>query len=133
MRFLTLLSFFLLSLFCGTGEAVGRVREHRSACILSASAAPETPFEGVLNRDLCLTAVPGQVLAGGGTGHAGSLRPGQGGRRISPQTRAPFRIVKGGKVIGNHRTHPFLARASAPESGMSVPERYLFSICRLRL
>lgn len=134
MRFLALILSFLLSLFSGAEEKGVSVPESRPACTLSASAATEAPCGVVLNRDLCLAAVQGPVFAGTGGGHAVSLRrPSQGGRRISPQTRLPFRIVKGGKVIDNNRMHPFPARSSAPGTGMSVPERYLFSICRLRL
>ena len=43
------------------------------------------------------------------------------------------RIIKGGKVIDNNRTHPFLTPFFVPLSGMHVSDRYLFSICRLRL
>ena len=134
MRLLTFILSLFLSLISGAGDKGVSVPESRPACTLSASAAPETPCGVVLNRDICLAAVQGPVFAGTGGGHAVSLRrPSQGGRRISSQTRFPFRIVKGGKVIDHNRKHPFPARPSAPGTGMSVPERYLFSICRLRL
>jgi len=42
-------------------------------------------------------------------------------------------MVKDGKVIDNNRTHPFLAQSLVHSVGFYLVERYLFSICRLRL
>ena len=70
---------------------------------------------------------------GGGSSNSVSARNTNTGRRTSPQTRSTFRIIKGGKVIDNNRTHPFLTPVFVPLSGMHISERYLFSICRLRL
>ena len=86
-----------------------------------------------LNREICISAAQGQTFAGDGVSNSVSIRTPDAGRRTSPQTRSTFRVIKGGKVIDNNRTHPFLTPAFVPLSGMHISERYLFSICRLRL
>jgi len=42
-------------------------------------------------------------------------------------------MVKGGKIIDNNHLHPFLAQSFVLLAGIHIPERFLFSICRLRL
>ncbi|MBR0301279.1 MAG: hypothetical protein IJQ93_13320 [Bacteroidales bacterium] len=75
----------------------------------------------------------GILFSGYGGLNSVSVRNTNTGRRTSPQTRSSFRIIKVGKVIDNNRTHPFLTPVFVPLSGMHITERYLFSICRLRL
>ena len=85
------------------------------------------------NRDICITASQGYTFAGNNSSNSLSIRPVQSGRRINPQIRSTVRIVKGGKVIDNSHLHPFLAQSFVHLSGIYLSERYLFSICRLRL
>ena len=108
----------LLSLVSG-----GRQEAHVAEAAGDSSGAV-CCFADSLNGDLCIAAAQGPTFAGGG---------GSNSRRISPQTRSAFRFVKGGKVIDNNRTHPFLTPFFVPLSGMRVSERYLLAICRLRL
>ena len=53
--------------------------------------------------------------------------------RPSPQTKSTFRVVKSGKVIDNNNLHPFLTPSFIALSGTRTFERYLYSICRLRI
>lgn len=121
----------LLSLVSG-----GRHEAHVAAD--SSSGGPccmaEAPSaDAGTNLDLCIAAAQGQAFVGGGGFNSVSVRNTNSGRRISPQTRSAFRIIKGGKVIDNNRSHPFLTPFFVPLSGMRVSERYLLAICRLRL
>ena len=113
----------LLSLVSG-GRQEAHLRE----------AAADSSHEGVecCYAESCFAA-KGQALVDGGTFSSMSLRNTNSGRRITPQPRSASRIVKGGKVIDYNRTHPFLAPFFVPLSGMHISERYLLSICRLRL
>lgn len=81
----------------------------------------------------CVTAPLGQSFNGDGSPNSISLRTTNMGRRTYPQTRCSFRVIKDGKVIDNNRTHPFLTPLFVILSGTRISERYLFSICRLRL
>ena len=132
---LLLILSLLLSLFSGgknRTEAV--VASDEGAFCASEASSSDTREAGYsLNRDLCITAAQGQSFAGDGSSNSVSVRTTNTGRRTSPQNRFSFRIVKGGKVIDNNRTHPFLAPVFVPLSGTHISERYLFSICRLRL
>jgi len=85
------------------------------------------------NREVCISAVQGYSFSGDGGSNTVSFRVPGTGRRTSPQSRSLFRIVKGGKIIDNSHIHPFLAYSVPHLAGMYLPERYLFSICRLRL
>lgn len=85
------------------------------------------------NRELCITAAHGYTFAGNGSTNSVIVRVTQSGRRTTPQVRSTFRIIKGGKVIDNNNIHPFLARPIVHQVGMYISERYLFSICNLRL
>ena len=118
----------LLSLVSG-----GRQEAYVAAEAAGDSSGAVCCFADSLNGDLCITAAQGPTFAGGGGSNSVSARNTSSGRRISPQTRSAFRIVKGGKVIDNNRTHPFLTPFFVPLSGMRVSERYLLAICRLRL
>jgi len=84
-------------------------------------------------RDICITAAQGYTFAGNNCTNTVSGRTTPSPRRTNPQVRSTFRIVKSGKVIDNNHLHPFLARPVVHLAGIYLSERYLFSICRLRL
>ncbi|MBO6069094.1 MAG: hypothetical protein J6T49_06545 [Bacteroidales bacterium] len=96
-------------------------------------SSSQTPADFVSNQEICLTAAQGYTFSGGGNSTFSSVRSSQGGRRTSQQTKSSFRIIKCGKVIDNNHTHPFLAPSFIPLSGTFISERYLFSICCLRI
>ena len=134
VKTLLLILSLLLSLFSFSKNKADTVAlsDEGSYCIAEASSS-DTKVDYSRNRDLCITAAQGQTLAGDGASNFVSVRTTHTGRRTSPQNRSTFRVIKGGKVIDNNRTHPFLTPVFVPLSGTHIPERYLFSICRLRL
>ena len=134
MKTLLLILSLLLSLFSGGRNKADAVVSSDEGTYCVAEASPsDSKADYSLNRDLCLTAAQGQTFAGDGSSNSVSVRTTHSGRRTSPQTRSTFRLVKGGKIIDNNRTHPFLTPVFVPLSGLHISERYLFSICRLRL
>ena len=86
-----------------------------------------------LNRDICITSAQGSSFSGNNNTNSVSIRNSNTGRRTSPQTKSTFRIVKSGKVIDNNNLHPFLTSSFFSMSGQLSSERYLYSICRLRI
>ena len=128
-----ILSFFLSLLFGGKADDV--VSEPGADGQYSIAEAPSKDNTADLtrNREICITAAQGYSFAGGDSTHSVSVRINSGGRRITPQTKSSFRVIKGGKVIDNNHEHPFLAQPFVHQAGVFLPERYLFSLCRLRL
>ncbi|MBR1576115.1 MAG: hypothetical protein IJ654_06685 [Bacteroidales bacterium] len=117
--------FFLLSfLSAGRTEAVNNVSGYPSA---------EETVDYAQNRDICITSAQGYSFAGSDSTNSASVRIPQSIRRLNQPVRSTFRIVKDGKVIDNNRLHPFLAQSFVHLAGIYISERYLYSICRLRL
>ena len=118
-----ILSFFLSLLFGGKADDV--VSEPGADGQYSIAEAPSKDNTADLtrNREICITAAQGYSFAGGDSTHSVSVRINSGGRRV----------IKGGKVIDNNHEHPFLAQPFVHQAGVFLPERYLFSLCRLRL
>ena len=134
MKILTLILSLLLSLF--SGDKAGRVndvQETLSQCSISERSSSEKTVDYSLNRDICITAAQGYSFTGSNSSNSVSVRTSNTGRRTSPQTKSTFRVVKSGKVIDNNNIHPFLTPSFITLSGTRTSERYLYSICRLRL
>ena len=94
---------------------------------------PERTTDGrMLNKELCLSLVQGGGITGAGS-HSSSVRNTNPGRRLPQSTRSTSRVVKAGKIIENNHLHPFLTPFFRKLSGTDMPERYLYSICQLRL
>ena len=134
MKILTLILSLLLSLF--SGDKAGRVSDVQEAvgqCSISERSSSEKTVDHSLNRDICITAAQGYSFTGSNSTNSVSVRTSNTGRRTSPQTKSTFRVVKSGKVIDNNNIHPFLTPSLITLSGTRTSERYLYSICRLRL
>ena len=130
---LFILSFLLSFLSGGRAEAVDMSTQNDDRCIVAESPATEKVVDYSQNRETCITAVQGYSFAGGNNTNSVSFRITQSGKRTSPQVRSTFRIIKGGKIIDNNHLHPFLAQSIVHQAGMYISDRYLFSICSLRL
>lgn len=124
------LSFLLAFLSGGRSQVVSPSPENSS---VSAIPSTEKTADYAANKDICLTAAQGYTFAGRGNQSSVSIRVPQSVRRTTPQARSTFRIVKGGKIIDNNHLHPFLAQSVVHQAGMYISERYLFTICSLRL
>ena len=137
MKHLVLILSFLLSFLSGGKDAC--VRSVPAPAGLPKTAVcrttPERTTDGrMMNKEFCLSPVQGGGIAGAGAGsHSSSVRNTNPGRRLPQSTRSTSRIVKAGKIIDNNHLHPFLTPFFRKLSGTDMPERYLYSICRLRL
>lgn len=120
--FVLILSFLLSFLSAGRTEVV--YSEHPST---------EEVSDFTQNREICITSAQGSTFAGNNSTNSVSVRLTQSLRRLNQPVRSTFRIVKGGKVIDNNHMHPFLAQSFVHLAGFYTSERFLFSICRLRL
>lgn len=132
MRILLFILALLLSLSVGSRsgyvdadrrEAVAGVRNQTS------DAARNPAF----NRDLCLAAAPSPTFSGGEHGAPVSVRSTNTTHRTNPSTKSTTRMLKAGKDLCVRHFKPFLQAALLAESGRCTAERYLFSLCRLRL
>ena len=136
MKLLVLIFSFLLT-FLSEGrtgtEVVSTNTSSSSQCNVSACPSTEYVVDFSQNREICITSAQGYTFAGNNSTNSISVRITQSGKRTSPQVRSTFRIVKGGKVIDNNHLHPFLAQSVVHLAGAYISERYLFSICQLRL
>ena len=134
MKLLTLILSLLLSLFAGgRANSVSELQPDGSQCSISERSSSEKTVDHSLNRDICITAAQGYSFTGNNSTNSVSVRTTNAGRRTSPQTKSTFRVVKSGKVIDNNNIHPFLTPSFITLSGTRTSERYLYSICRLRL
>lgn len=123
----------LLSLLFGRADTQTDTGSLQEQTTLTETASSDNTQDYSLNRDICLAAAQGYTFAGSENISSVSLRSNPTSRRTSPQTKSSFRIVKGGKVIDNNNLHPFLSPSFIRLSGLHISERYLFSICRLRI
>ena len=60
-----------------------------------------------------------------------SVRYTNSGRRIQPSGKAPFRVVKDGKVIDRHNFYTFQTDLKQFSSGIHSSFRYIYSLCQL--
>lgn len=100
---------------------------------VSECPSTERAVDFTRDRDICITSAQGYTFAGSDSTNSVSVRLTQSLRRLNEPVRSSFRMVKGGKVIDNNHIHPFLAQSFVHLAGFYTSERFLFSICRLRL
>ena len=123
----------LLSLLFGRADAQTDAGALQEQSTLTEDASTDNPQDYSLNRDICLTSAQGYTFAGSENISSVSLRSNPTNRRTSPQTKSSFRMVKGGKVFDNNHQHFFQTQVYGLSSGGYISERYLFSICCLRI
>jgi hypothetical protein len=127
-----ILSFLLFFLSGGRAEVVTGSQESGQYSVSEGQSTNKTS-DYTQNRELCIAAAQGYTFAGEGGASSVLVRVPQSGRRTQPQIRSTFRIVKGGRIIDNNHLHPFLAQSFVHLAGMYLSDRYLFSLCSLRL
>ena len=134
MKCFVLILSLLLSLFSGgKPDNVSEVSSAERRYSVSERSSTENAVDHTINRDICITAAQGYSFTGNNSTNTISVRTTNAGRRSSPQTKSTFRIVKSGKVIDNNNLNPFLTPSFVTLSGTRTFERYLYSICRLRI
>ena len=132
MKLIVLIFSFLLS-FLSAGRIEVTASSNGSQCNVSACQSSAEAVDYTQNKEICITAAQGYAFAGSNSTNSVSVRTTQSFRRLNQPVRSSFRIVKGGKIIDNNHLHPFLAQSFVHLAGIYISERYLLSICRLRL
>ena len=113
MRLLVLMIAMLLSpVFGDRGDLVGQ------ECTVVQSTSEDCNTDFSLNSDACLSSVRVLPISGTRSFNPHPLRLHNPGRRTSAQVRTAFRYMSPSFVV---------------TSGMGIPDRYLLSICLLRI
>ena len=60
-----------------------------------------------------------------------SVRSTNSGRRIQPSGKAPFRVIKDGKIIDRHNFYTFRTNLKQFSSGIHSTNRYIHFFCQL--
>lgn len=134
MKLTVLILSLLLSLLTGgrVGGAAPAYPQEDDSYSIAEVPASRQPSDFAANRDICLTAAQGYTFAGDSTVTSLSVRS-TTSRRTTSQTKSNFRIIKDGKVVDNNHSHPFMAQSFTMLSGPRISERYIFSLCCLRI
>ncbi|MGN0195218.1 MAG: hypothetical protein ACI4AE_02040 [Candidatus Cryptobacteroides sp.] len=127
-----IVSLLILSLLSGGGESVSSDPQHQACRCVSVGTSRDSARCGAQNRDICLSVGQGYSFSGHEEGSHVSVRLTGRTRSSSSHTKSAFRIVKSGKLIDNN-SHPYLTMPFNTLSGTQTAERYLYSICCLRL
>lgn len=134
MRYLVLILSLLLSLF---GGSTGRDVKIATANPEHVSDIQRNPFnparDMALNRDLCLTTAASCSFSGAEQSGPFSVRSTNSNHRTNPSTKSTTRLMKAGKILCVHQFKPFLCAIALAVSGRLSSEKYLYSICSLRL
>ena len=134
VKTMVLILSFLMSLLSGDRDvSTSSISTQNLSCVITTQPSDTKSLESALNRDVCITTARGYSFAGREDSSSATVRSMTQGRRTTPQTRSNSRIIKGGKVIENNNLHPFLAQSFVLLSGFHISERYLYSLCLLRI
>lgn len=124
----------LLSLLLGSKESSCNAEtEFQSQFSVCENKSPDSCTDRAYNRESCISAIRGYSFAGSSPSGSFSVHGGSPEHRTTSHSRFNFRIFKCGKILDSNNSHPFLAHPAAQLSGARLPDRYLHSICRLRL
>ena len=121
---------FLSSLFCDRAVQCEDTGDFSSGVIVESE--DRNPDKG--NADCKSFGILPSRTAGY-TGESNSVAPSvrltNSGRRLQPSGKAPFRVIKDGKVIDRHNFHTFQTSLKEFPSGIHSTYRYIHSICQL--
>lgn len=132
MKTLALIFFLLLTLLPGGGKSGVRCDcpQAQDSAVLERQSS-ERVVNQSFNTDICLSSALGYTFNGENSTGSSSVRTTNAGRRIQSQAKSSLRSVKSGKVIDYSIIYPLLS--SIPLSGTRTSERFIYSICTLRI
>lgn len=131
MKHLLLIIGLILSCNFGDGMSVDeKVRDIAQGAVIG----PEKQDTGARDYDC----KPSGILPSRTAGYTGennsvtsSVRSTNSGRRIQPSGKAPFRVIKDGKVIDRRNFYTFQTDLKQFPSGIHSTNRYIYSLCQL--
>ena len=132
MKTLALILSLLLTLLFGGGKSGVRCDcpQAQDSAVLEQQSS-ERVVNQSFNTDICLSSALGYTFNGENSTGSSSVRTTNAGRRIQSQAKSSLRSVKSGKVIDYSIFNPLLS--SIPLSGTRTSERFIYSICTLRI
>lgn len=89
--------------------------------------------ESALPEQMCLTSAQNSIFSAGSRVQGASVRSLSSARRTQSHMRGSSRIVRCGRIIDIRNFDPILATAIVREHGSYSFERYIYSICCLRI
>lgn len=130
MGVMTLILSFLISLFSWGGS--GAVSDFHGETGEITAKDSSRPGRRVANREF--SSIPAQESAL----YSGNCAPGVSGRQNDSQQRTSSQtgssgFIKGGKVVNLHYAHSCAIKLVLSQYDAGDSERYLYSICKLRL
>lgn len=121
---------FLSCVFCGRNVRVEDV-SHAPECIVVESTQSETDDNSPDYRSVGVLPSRTAGYTGENNSLSSSVRSTNSGRRVQPSGKAPFRVIKDGKVIDRHNSLAFRTELKQFPSGIHSSNRYIHSICQL--
>ena len=128
--FVLIFSAFLSSLFCD-----GNVHCEENQCGHAGVVVASKEQNQHNNDPVCKSF---GILPSSTAGYVGennsvtsSVRSTNSGRRVQPSGKAPFRVIKDGKVIDRHTFYTFQTDLKQFPSGIHSTNRYIHTLCQL--
>ncbi len=128
--FVLILSVFLSSLFCD-----GNAQSEDCQCGFVGTVVESKGQDRNNNNPDCKSF---GILPSHTAGYSGennsvtpSVRSTNSGRRVSSLGKAPFRVIKDGKVIDRYNFYTFQTDLKQFSSGIHSTNRYIHSLCQL--
>ena len=88
-------------------------------------------YDHLPNQEMLLTSAQSIIITGDDSGNGSSVRTHYGGH-THHGAKSPFRYVRDGKVTDLHH-HPSLKKVLRQLSGDLAADRYLYTVCQLRI
>ena len=128
--FVLILSVFLSSLFCDRDvHCEGSQCGNAGIVAESKGQNPDNNNPDLKSFGILPTRTAGYT--GENNSVTSSVRSTNSGRRVQPSDKAPFRVIKDGKVIDRHNFYSFRTDLKQFSSGIHSTNRYIHSLCQL--
>lgn len=125
-----ILIMFLSCVFCGRNVGDESV-SYAPECTVVESSRSESEDDGLDFKSVGILPARTAGYTGENNSLSTSVRSTNSGRRVQPSGKAPFRVIKEGKVIDRHNFHAFQTDLNQFPSGIHSSNRYIHSICQL--
>ena len=125
-----ILTIFLSGLFGGRTVSDENIQSISTGTVVE-STSQDSSDNYLLNKSLGILPSRTAGFSGESSSVAPSFRSTNSGRRVQPSGKAPFRIIKDGKVINRHYFHTFQTVFLKFSSGVHSTNRYIHTLCQL--
>ena len=127
---LIIIGFILSCNFSGSMPVDEKVHENAQGVIVG-SDNQDTGSRDYESKSFGILPARTACFSGENSSISPSFRSTNSGRRVHASGKAPFRVVKDGKVIDKHNFNTFQTDLKRFPSGIHSTNRYIHSLCRL--